>query len=234
MDVEEYSKYLQFYTDEIPDLLLKYLNKVHWRSYLDLGCGDGALLNTLSKKGYFDGKIVYAIDLSERRIHLAKKIDKDFRCFVDDACDIQNVERNSIDFLVSTHVIEHVISDEAMVKEISKLLNKNGIVYLATVFKKRYGWFYKRCNGNWALDYTHLREYTQDNQLFDLLRRYNLEILETKKSIFSLSVTDAVFKKIFRRSNKRDVYKNSFLRFLRSFKVPILGYQEWEIVCQKE
>ena len=118
MDVEEYSKYLQFYTDEIPELLVKYLNKANWKSYLDLGCGDGALLYALNKKGYFYGKIVYAIDLSESRISLAKRIDKDFRCFVDDACNIQTIKDNSIDFLVSTHVIEHVTHDEAMVKEI--------------------------------------------------------------------------------------------------------------------
>ncbi|MFX1519801.1 MAG: class I SAM-dependent methyltransferase [Promethearchaeota archaeon] len=234
MDVEEYSKYIQFYTEDIPELLLKYLNKIKWKIYLDLGCGDGALLYALNKKGYFDGKIVYAIDLSERRISLAKRIDKDFRCFVDDACNIQTIKDNSIDFLVSAHVVEHVTNDEAIVREISRVLNKNGTVYLATVFKKWYGWFYKRCNGKWTLDYTHLREYTQDYQLFDLLRRYDLEILETKKSVFSLSVTDAVFKKIFRRSTKRDVYNNRLLRLLRNFKVPIFGYQEWETVCQKE
>ena len=201
---------------------------------MDLGCGDGTLLYALNKKGYFDGKIIYAIDLSQKRINLVKNIDKGFRCFVNDACNIQNIKDNSIDFLVSTHVVEHVANDEAMIKEISRVLNKNGTVYLATVFKKWYGWFYKRCNGKWTLDYTHQREYTKDNQLFDLLRRYSLEILENKKSLFSLSVTDAVFKKIFRRGTKRDVYKNRFLRFLRSFKVPILGYQEWEIVCQKK
>ena len=234
MDVEEYSKNIQLYTDEIPELLLKHLNKVNWKSYLDVGCGDGALLHVLNKKGFFDGKIVYAVDLCENRINLAKKIDKDFRCFVDDACNIQNIKDNSIDFLVSTHVVEHVTNDEAMIKEISRVLHRNGIVYLATVFKKWYGWFYKRCHGKWTLDYTHLREYTKDKQLFDQLRKYSLEILETKKSVFSLSITDAIFKKIFRRSTKRDVYNNRFLRLLRNFRVPILGYQEWEIVCQKE
>lgn len=234
MDVEEYSKYIQFYSDEIPELLVKYLNKVHWKIFLDLGCGDGALLYALNKKGYFESKIVYAIDLSESRISLAKRIDKDFRCFVDDACNIQNIKDNSIDFLVSIQVVEHVTNDEAMVREISRVLKKSGTVYLSTVFKKWYGWFYKRCNGKWTVDYTHLREYTKDNQLLDQFRKYNLELLETKKSLFSLSITDAIFKKIFRRSTRRDVYNNRFLRFLRNFRVPIIGYQEWEMICKKE
>ena len=236
MDIKDYSKHIQFYTEDIPKLLLKFLNKVNWKSYLDLGCGDGSLLYTLNKKGYFKNKLVYAIDLSEDRINLVKKINKDFRCFVDDACNIQNIKDNSINFLVSSQLIEHVANAEDMVKEISRVLDKNCIVYLSTIFKKCYAWYFYRCNGKWTLDPTHLREYTQDNQLLDIFRKYGFEILENKKSLTSRPVIDFVFRRIVFRiiGVRRNVFNNRFLKLLRNLKVPIPGYYYWEIVCEKK
>jgi len=61
------------------------------------------LLYALNKKRYFNDKLVYAVDLFENRINLVKKINKNFKCFVGDACNIP-LEDNTIDFLVSTDV----------------------------------------------------------------------------------------------------------------------------------
>jgi len=124
MDIEEYSKYKQLYNEDIPKLLLSYLSKEVWNDYLDLGCGDGSLLNALDKKGYFNKKNVYAIDLSENRINLVEKINPLFTCYTDDACNAQKIKNNSIDFLVSEQVIEHVPSDKDMVNEIYRILKK--------------------------------------------------------------------------------------------------------------
>lgn len=236
MDIEDYSRHIQFYIKDIPKLLLKFLNKVNWKSYLDLGCGDGSLLYTLNKKGYFKNKLVYAIDLSKNRINLVKKINKDFRCFVDDACNIQNIKDNSINFLVSTQLIEHVANDEDLVKEISRVLDKNCIVYLSTIFKKWYAWYFYRCNGKWTLDPTHLREYTRDNQLLDIFRKYGFEITENKKSLTWRPVIDFVFRRIVFRiiGVRRNMFNNRFLKLLRNLKVPIPGYYYWEIVCEKK
>lgn len=232
MDIEEYSKYKQFYTEEVPKLLLENLNKVDWKTYLDLGCGDGSLLYALNKKGYFNHKVVYAIDLSKKRINLVKKINPDFICFVSDACDIKNVPSNSIDFLVSTQLIEHVQNDEDMVREVHRVLKKDGIVYLSTVFKKWYGWYFYRCNGKRTLDPTHLREYNRDCQLLDIFFKNGFEVLENKKTLISRSVLDFVLK---RMKVNGDVFVNyPFLQLIRSFKIPILGYYNWEIICRKK
>lgn len=206
-----------------------------WKTYLDLGCGDGALLYALNKKGYLNNKIVYAIDLSEKRINRAKKINKDFLCSIGDACKIQNIKDNAIDFLVSTHLLEHVPNDEDMIKEIHRVLKKDGIVYLTTVFKKRYAWYFYRCDGQWTLDPTHIREYTQDHQVLDILKKHGLEVIEHKKLLEWRPIIDFILRKIFFRfiGIRREVFNNRFLRLVRNLKVPILGYYYWEIVCRK-
>jgi len=229
MDIEKYSKNIQFYLGEIPPLLFEFLEKSKWKTYLDLGCGDGALLYALNKKGYFKDKLVYAIDLSKNRINLVKKINKNFKCFLDDACNT-SLEDNAIDFLLSTDVIEHVSDDEDMICEINRVLAPKGTVYLTTVFKKWYGWYFYRCNGKWTLDPTHVREYSNDRQLLDVLRKHNLEIIVNKKSLVWRPIINFFLR---RMSTNRHLYDNSIFKLLRNFKIPILGYYNWKIICKK-
>lgn len=229
MDIEDYAKYTHFYEEHVPKLLSKYLTRSSWKSFMDLGCGDGSLLYALNARGYFENKLVYGIDLSPTRINRCKKISSNFKLFVDSAVNLQSINDDSIDFLVSTQVIEHVPSDDKMIKEISRVLNKkNNIVYISTVFKKWYGWYFYRCNNKWTLDPTHLREYTSDNQLLNILKQYDFSIVETKKSLFWFSVVHFFLRKI-RHSNK---FNNSFLKDMSTIKVPIIGYYNWEIVCK--
>jgi 2-polyprenyl-3-methyl-5-hydroxy-6-metoxy-1,4-benzoquinol methylase len=232
MDIEEYAKYTQLYSEEVPELLLKYLQETDWQSFLDAGCGDGSLLFALNKKGYFQGKTVYGVDLSRKRIELCRQINPAFKCSVDSAEAMREIKDGSINFLVSTQVIEHVPSDEAMVCEIARVVNsQNNTVYLSTVFKKWYGWYFYRCNGRWTLDPTHLREYTADDQLFGLLRRAGLEILASRKKLYWFPVADFFLRKLGWRT---EAANNPVVRFLSWFKVPIWGYYNWEIVGRKK
>jgi len=234
----------------IPELFFKFLNKVDWETYLDLGCGDGFLLRVLNKKKYFDNKIVYAIDLSRNNINSVKRINKSFRCFVDDACNMKSIRASSIDFLVSTQLIEHVQNDESMVKEISRVLNKKGVVYLSTIFKKWtkshiYNFFLSvipfifclfifrklhKCDGKWALDATHRREYTQDDQLLDLFRKNNLKVIESKKTPLTIPILYSIFRRIV-KEDLGGTFSDTFLNFLKYFKIPLFGYYTWDIVC---
>ncbi len=200
------------------------------KSFLDLGCGDGSLLYFLNKKGYLKDKEVYAVDFSKHRIGLIKKINSKFHCFVNDACNITNIKNNSIDFLNSTQLIEHVSDDKKMVKEISRILKKGSIVYLSTVFKKWYGWYFYKCNGKWALHPEHIREYTKDKQLIDLFEKEGFKVLENKKKLFWFPVIEPAFRKL---KIRRDIFENKFMKPLRNIKLPIIGYYEWELILEK-
>lgn len=230
MEMGDYSKYIHFYVDEVPDLLLQYLKSVDWKSYLDLGCGDGTLLLSLKNRGLIQGKKVYAVDLSESRISLVKLLDPGFHCYVSSASNVIAIGSGTIDWVTSTQVIEHVPSDDAMVSEISRILSPGGHVYLSTVLKRWYGWYFFRCNGRWVLDPTHVREYTEESQLLDLLKRHGVEVIEARKVLFRFPLIDFIFRRL---RASRDVYSRAPLRLLRKFKIPIPGYYCWEMLCRK-
>lgn len=232
MNIEDYAKkHIHFQAVEIPQLLVKLLSETTWETYLDLGCGDGSLLYALKLKNHFQDKEVYAIDLSEFRIALVKKIDPKFNCFVGSASNIKNITNNKIDLLVSTQVIEHVPSDEEMIYEIKRVLSENGTVYLSTVFKKWYGWYFYRCNGKWTLDPTHVREYTNDTQLLSIIRNLGFEIKENRKTLFAFPLIDFFLRRFY---PNRNAYHNRFLSLLRRIKIPIVGYYNWEIIFENK
>lgn len=228
--IEEYARRIQFHTDEVPEILLELLEADDWQSYMDMGCGDGALLNALHPRGYFEGKAAYAVDSSESRIEAVRKLDKGFECLVSDASHT-NLPDGSIDLLVSTQVIEHVENDADMVREIDRILSPKGTAYVSTVFKKSYGWYFYRCNGKWTIDPTHLREYTADDQLLPLFEQYGFELVENRKTLDSRPIMDAVLRRLGAR---RHIYSNRLLRSLRKVRVPIPGYYNWEMVWRKQ
>lgn len=232
MNIEEYSKIVpQFYTNEIPTLLEKYLRQNVWQNYLDCGCGDGSLLYALNINNFFINKKIFAIDLSQNRINLVKKIDPNINAFVDSVEELKTISNESMDFLVSTQVIEHV-DDKKMINEVHRVLKKSGTAYISTVFKKWYGWYFYRNNGKWVIDPTQLREYSNDGQLFKFIDTNKFEILENKKTLLKFPVVH-LFLKIFKIKD-REIYDNKVLNFIKNIKIPIFGYYNWEIVIKKK
>jgi 2-polyprenyl-3-methyl-5-hydroxy-6-metoxy-1,4-benzoquinol methylase len=230
MNIEQYSKkFIHYYHLEIPRLLQKYLAGSKGNAFCDLGCGDGSLLYALNENGYFKDKVVFALDASEERINVAKQINPAFKCFKDDVCAIKNLQSQSIDFTVSTQVIEHIPDEECMIREIKRILKKDGLVYLTTVFKKRYGWYFYRCNGKWTIDPTHLREYTDDKPLLQLFHKYGFDILENKMTLLWFPLFDFILKRI---GLDRKIYLKKVFHVLRQIKIPIIGYYSWEMVLK--
>ncbi len=233
IDIENYAKFgPQYYSTEIFPLLRKYLKSEKYSSLLDCGCGDGKMMYTLKTQGFLADKEVYAFDLSKSRIEIVKKIDPSIRVFVDDAEKMSNVKDNSIDFFISEQVIEHVVNPAVMLDCINRVVKKGGTAYLSTVFKKWYGWYVYRNNGRWVLDPTHLREYTKDSELFDIIDKDKFEILESKKNLLFFPIVDSLIKRLHLKN--RTLYNNKILRLLRKIKRPVLGYYNWEIVLRKK
>lgn len=232
MNIEQYANSLPlYYGVTIPKLLKKYLDKNSFKSLLDCGCGDGSLLFALKYNNYFKNRKISAIDLSRSRIALVKKIDPQINAFVDNAETLRKIKDNSIDFFISTHVIEHV-NDKRMIDAIARVVKKNGIVYIATVFKKWYGWYYYRKNGKWVMDLTHLREYTKNKELFNLIDKKRCKILEEQKTRLYFPIIDFFIRRLFIK-NRELFVSNRFFNFLRNIKIPVIGYYNWEIILKK-
>ncbi len=234
MDIEEYAKHVHFYVDEPPALLLSLAGRDSWRTLLDLGCGDGWILRSLKSRGLLKDKQVIAVDLSESRIEVAQSIDPRFECHVTSSETISMIPGESVDLLVSSQVIEHVPSQDSMLREIHRVLKPDGKVYLSTVFKKWYGWYFYRCNGNWVMDPTHLREYRKDSELLGPAQAAGLKILEARKELFWFPLSDFILRRLFPAHVARGLYQKSWLQTLRRIRIPIPGYYNWEMVLQKQ
>lgn len=232
MDIEKYSKVApQYYSDDISELLKKYLLNHSFTSLLDSGCGDGSLLNALLKNNFLNNKKVFAIDLSKNRIELIRSLGGNITANVDNAEEMETIENDSIDFFIATQVVEHV-DDKKMIDAIYRVVKKGGTIYISTVFKKWYGWYFYRNNKKWVLDPTHLREYKEDRELLNLLDKEKFELLETKKTLVLFPLTDFFVKRI--NISNRFFYDNKILSLLRKIKVPIFGYYIWEIVLKRK
>jgi|BarGraNGADG00312_2_1021985.scaffolds.fasta_scaffold00187_8 2-polyprenyl-3-methyl-5-hydroxy-6-metoxy-1,4-benzoquinol methylase len=222
--------HIHFYSEEIPGLLAEEIDGLEWQTMLDVGCGDGGLLLALDRKGFLSGKVVYACDVSEKRVERVGLLGLNVDCFVEDACEMKSIKDGTIDLLVTTQVIEHVPDDTSMVRHVSRVLRSGGAFYMSTVFKKWYGWYYHRCNGKWRIEPTHLREYTRDSQMLNILGSNGLEVLKSRKSLAWYSIMDFILHNV---NASGWVYENRLLALLRRVKIPIPGYYNWEIVGRK-
>ena len=230
MNIEKYAKIApQYYTGEVPRLLLNILQNNSFATILDCGCGDGSLLFGIKEKGLALASRIYAIDLSKNRISLVKKISPKIVAHVDSAETLKSIKTGSIELLISTQVIEHV-NDRKMAASIKRVCKKGAIIYLSTVYKKWYGWYFYRNNIGWVLDPTHLREYSTDSQLLDILKN-NFSVIVNNKTLQWFPVIDFIIKRIGWQVKERN---NLLWKIIRSLRIPIFGYYNWEIVLVRK
>jgi len=112
--------------------LMGMLDKDKNTCILDLGCGNGYLVNYLIDKGYN----VYGTDASEKGIAIARKTNPD-RFFVQDlSTDSLPVELQQIAFdtVISTEVIEHLYNPEAFLSFCKTQLTKGGQLVISTPY----------------------------------------------------------------------------------------------------
>src|ERR1700733_10123272 len=112
--------------------LIALLDKTKNRSILDLGCGNGFLVNTLISRGYN----AFGTDASQKGIEIAKKSHED-RFFVQDlSVDTLPVELQGVHFdtIISTEVIEHLYNPESFLEFCRHQLHEGGELILTTPY----------------------------------------------------------------------------------------------------
>jgi 2-polyprenyl-3-methyl-5-hydroxy-6-metoxy-1,4-benzoquinol methylase len=228
--IEEYAeKHHQIYSNEIPSTLENILVKNKFDSILDAGCGDGSLIKALLDRGYSTELNITGVDLSESRIKLVKKMFPKATLYVGSVEDMTKVKSNTVDLLISTQVIEHV-DDRKMIKSVARVCKKGGIVYLSTVYKKWYGWYFYRVNNKWLLDPTHLREYTIFSDLTNLFKK-DFTLSQSNIKSLKYPIIDLLLNLIHYSNRNRT---GLLWKLLRTFKIPVIGYYNWEIVLIKK
>ena len=112
--------------------LIKMLDKNKNQCILDLGCGNGYLVNYLVSLGYN----AYGTDASEKGIALAKQHNPD-RFFVQDLSTDKlppELQQLSFDTVVSTEVIEHLYDPEGFIDFCKQALSNGGDIIISTPY----------------------------------------------------------------------------------------------------
>ena len=100
---------------------------------LDIGCGGGLLCEPLTRLG----AEMTGIDASDKNIEVAKLHSKEMGLninYIQCAPEKLNFE-NEFDVILNMEVVEHVADVDFFVKNCSKLIKKNGIMFVSTINK---------------------------------------------------------------------------------------------------
>jgi 2-polyprenyl-3-methyl-5-hydroxy-6-metoxy-1,4-benzoquinol methylase len=187
---------------------------------VDIGSGDGNLAITFVNNKKVDLTVT---DISETRLKRIKQITKNkLSNYVQDDINNSKLKSNYFDFVNSDMVIEHVPSDKKMLKEVNRILKKNGYFRISTVFKKGFSFWFYRNNGNWVIDPTHVREYSSQKEIKKLFQENNLTILEIKKEKLTFNPFIFIQKKLKIKIN-----------FLEKIKIQKPGYYSIIIIGKK-
>jgi 2-polyprenyl-3-methyl-5-hydroxy-6-metoxy-1,4-benzoquinol methylase len=232
MDIETYAeRHPQLPSENVEPHLLEWLARADFETLLDVGCGSGRLLSALKSKGLLGQARVRGVDLSQTNIERFHARMPAVEVAVDDAQTLRTLPDEAVDCVVSTQVLEHV-DDSRMLAAISRVLTPNGSAYVSTVFKRPWARFIWRTErGDWALDPTHIREYTDDAQLLRLLGPAGLMLVDSQKVPVSFPLLDFLVRR-FRLDQER-VFASRAGRLARRVKVRIPGYYIWSLIMQR-
>ena len=146
---------------------------------LDIGCGGGLLSEPMCRLG----AKVTAIDASEKNINVAKFHSKKNNLNIDYICTSPEKLKgeNQFDVILNMEIVEHVNDVGFFLKSCSKLLKKNGIMFVATINKTLKSYIFAIVGAEYVLRWlpigTHEWEkFVKPEDLKKILMKYDLSL----------------------------------------------------------
>ena len=144
---------------------------------LDIGCGGGLLSEPMCKLG----ANVVGIDASKKNIDVAKFHAKKNRLKIDYKVASPEMLKKSIKFdvILNMEIVEHVENVNFFIKESSKLLKKNGVMFVATLNKTLKSYAFAIIGAEYILKWlpigTHdWEKFIKPSDLINILKKNNL------------------------------------------------------------
>ena len=156
---------------------------------LDIGCGGGLLSEPMSRLG----AEVFGMDASERNIQVAKIHAKKSGLKIKYLCSSPEKFKTNLKFdvILNMEIIEHVEDVDFFLKSCSRLLKKNGIMFVATLNKTLKSYLFAIIGAEYILKWlpigTHEWEkFVKPEDLIKINKKYNLTLGDLKGVKFNL------------------------------------------------
>ena len=158
---------------------------------LDIGCGGGLLCEPLTRLG----ATMTGIDASLNNIESAKLHAKEMNLNINyiHAAPEQLKIKDKFDVILNMEVVEHVANLDLFIQNCSKLLKKNGIMFVATINKNLKSYLFAIVGAEYILRWLPIGTHDWNNfltpqELESLTSKYNFktqELIGMKFNIFS-------------------------------------------------
>ena len=156
---------------------------------LDIGCGGGLLSEPMCRLG----ANVVGIDASAKNIEVAKfhakknKLKIDYRV----ASPEKLKTKLKFDVILNMEIVEHVDNIDFFIKESTKLLKKNGIMFVATLNKTLKSYAFAIIGAEYILKWlpigTHdWEKFVKPNDLINILKKNNLTLKKLNGMKFNI------------------------------------------------
>ena len=155
---------------------------------LDIGCGGGLISEPMCRLG----AQVTGIDASEKNIKVAKLHAKKNNLNIEYLCTSpENFKENTkFDVILNMEIIEHVENVDFFLESCSKLLKKNGIMFVATINKTLKSYLFAIIGAEYIMRWlpkgTHeWNKFITPEELFSLIETAGLEAVDRKGFVFN-------------------------------------------------
>ena len=177
---------------------------------LDIGCGGGLLCEPLSRLG----GIMTGIDASNNNIKVAKLHSKEMNLNIEYIhCPPENLNfKNEFDVILNMEVVEHVSDANLFIKNCSKLIKKNGIMFVATINQNLKSYVFAILGAEYILRWLPIGSHDWNK----FLTPEDLEIITNKNNFLSDEIVGIKFNLLtqtWSKSNDTSVnYISTFLK----------------------
>ena len=165
---------------------------------LDIGCGGGLLCEPLCRMG----ATVTGIDPSSKNIGVAKLHAKEMSLNIDYIhCLPENLKlKNKFDVILNMEVVEHVANVDLFIQNCSKLIKKNGIMFVATINKNLKSYVFAILGAEYILRWLPIGTHDWDK----FLAPHDLEIITNKNNFVTDEIVGMKFDLFANKWNKSD------------------------------
>ena len=177
---------------------------------LDIGCGGGLLCEPLKRLG----ATVTGIDASKQNIEVAKFHANEMNLNIDYIhCEPEKLKVNKkFDVILNMEVVEHVSNIDLFIEHCSQLIEKNGIMFVATINKNLKSYLFAIVGAEYILRWLPIGTHQWDK----FLTPQELEIIAIKKNFLADEVVGMKFnfflKKWYRSQDFSVNYISTFLK----------------------